>query len=82
MNENKLIEYCSRLEDAIKMYRLRLQWLNTDSRRLFGVITEQSVCFVLDCKQQDCNKFSQYRNCILKLLREQVVKISSFNIIM
>ena len=63
------------------MYRARLQWLNSDSRRIFGVIIEQGVCLVLDCKQQCLVRFGQFRNCILKLLKEQIHKISSFNII-
>ena len=63
------------------MFKLRLKWLNSDSRRLFGVITEQSICLVVDCKTKDSVKFSQYRNCLIKLLKEQIAKISSFNII-
>ena len=81
MTEDRLLDLVKRLEDAIELYRLRLRWLNSDSRRLFGIITESSLCLVLDCKQKDVVQFSQFRNCILKLLREQVAKISSFNII-
>ena len=81
MSEDRLMEYAKRLEELTENYKMRLKWLNSDSRRLFGVVTEFSVCLVLDCKQKDVIQFSQFRNCILKLLREQISKISSFNII-
>jgi hypothetical protein len=63
------------------MYRQRLQWLNTDSRRLFGVITEANVCLVIDCKQADMLQFKQYKNSLLKLINEQISQVSTFNII-
>ncbi len=55
--------------------------MNSDSRRLFGVIVEKGICLVLDCKDKDNIQFNQYRNCVLKLLREQISKIASFNIV-
>jgi hypothetical protein len=81
VGQERLVEFSSRLETLIGNYALRLQWLTSSSRRLFGVVIEQGVCFVLDCKQNDPVKFAQYRNCILKLLREQIARISSFNLI-
>lgn len=81
MDEKKLEEFAIKLEEALNTYRLRLQWLNSDSRRLFGVIVEKGVCLVLDCKEKDSLQFNQYRNCVLKLLREQISRIASFNII-
>lgn len=81
MDEKKLEDFAFKLADALNTCRLRLQWLNSDSRRLFGVIIEKGVCLVLDCKEKDTIQFNQYRNCVLKLLREQISKIASFNII-
>ncbi len=81
MSDEKLTEYVNQLEEAIKMYRLRLKWLNSDSRRIFGIITETSVCLVLDTKQREPVRFGQFKNCLIKLLKEQIHKITSFNII-
>jgi hypothetical protein len=55
--------------------------LNSDSRRLFGVIAEQNVCLVLDCKQSDANKLSQFKNSLLNLVCEQLSRLRSFNMI-
>jgi hypothetical protein len=69
------------MEDAMKMFKLRLQWLSSDSRRIFGVVTEKTACFVLDCKNKDMREFLLYKNCVLKLIREQVAKLLMFNLI-
>ena len=78
---NKLVEFKIRLEEMLEIYETRLRWLNSDSRRLFGVITEQNVCLVLDCKQSDANKLSQFRNSLLNLVCEQLSRLRSFNMI-
>lgn len=81
MNESKLKELAQRLKEAIKLFKLRLQWLNSDSRRLFGIITEKHVCLVIDCKNRDRIKFSEFKLCFLRLIKEQISQIYSFNII-
>lgn len=81
MNETKLNELARRLEESIVMFKFRLDWLNSDSRRLFGVIVERHVSLVIDCKNRDRNKFSQYKSCLLRLIREQVAQLDSFNLI-
>lgn len=81
MEASKLVDYKVRLEEAINLYQARLRWLNSDSRRLFGVILERNVCFVLDCKQKNPNQFRQFKNSILNLLFDQVMRLNSFNIV-
>lgn len=81
MSEERLLEIVKRLEEAIKIYRLRLQWLTSESRRLFGLITETNVCVVLDCRQRDRLRFEQFKKCALRLLNQQIAKLSNFNII-
>ena len=80
-NQNKLIEYSERLKDVINTYRKRLQWLNSDSRRICGLIYERNIVIVLDCKQTDPKLFDQFRNSVIKTLREQISKLSKFNLI-
>ena len=44
-----LQRYERRLTAAVSLYRRRLDWLTTDSRRFFGVIEEKGgVAIVLD----------------------------------
>lgn len=81
VNEAKLTELAIRLEESINLFKMRLNWLNSDSRRIFGVIGEKRICIVIDCKNRDRSRFSQYKACLLRLLREQVAQIASFNII-
>jgi hypothetical protein len=81
VDASKLADLKIRLEEAIQIYQMRLHWLTSDSRRLFGVITESNVCLVLDCKQNESQKFKQFKNSILNLVCEQLSKINSFNII-
>ena len=63
------------------MYQQRLRWLNSGSRRLFGVIQENNVCLVLDCKQLNLNQFSQFTHSVLNLICEQISRLHTFNII-
>jgi hypothetical protein len=62
-------------------YRKRLQWLNSDSRRICGLICEHNVVLVIDCKQKDPKLFDQFRNSVIKTLLEQVSKLKMFNLI-
>ena len=43
VGKEKIVDYTKRLNDAYKMFKLRLQWLTSGSRRVFGVVTEQSI---------------------------------------
>lgn len=72
-----------RLADAIKLYQSRLDWLTSDSRRLFGVIEEKSVCLVLDFPpaRMTTQQMYLYTGAIESVLREQISQISRFNII-
>lgn len=70
-----------RLEESMILFKFRLDWLNSDSRRLFGVLVERQVCLVVDCKTRDRTRFAQYKTCLLRLVNEQIAQLDSFNII-
>ncbi len=50
----------SRLTQAICLYKRRLQWLTTESRRIFGVVEEKTVTVVLDIRTMSPQQFDQY----------------------
>ncbi|CAF1294902.1 unnamed protein product [Adineta ricciae] len=77
----KLREYLQRLETLLHLLRKRLAFLNSGSRRLFGIISEPSVCLICDCKTFDYRLFNQFQSAISSLLKEQITKIKKFNII-
>ncbi|UJR23110.1 hypothetical protein I4U23_026131 [Adineta vaga] len=77
----KLREYLQRLEKMLHLLRKRLTFLNSGSRRLFGIIGEPSVCLICDCKTVDYRLFNQFQLGITSLLKEQITKIKKFNII-
>jgi von Willebrand factor A domain-containing protein 3 len=76
----KQIEF--RLAQAIKLYQKRLDWLTTESRRLFGVIEEKCVCIVLDYSPNlNQQQFDLYLGALEVVIREQISRVSRFNII-
>ena len=74
-------EFRNRLVRMLSLLRKRLTFLNSGSRRLFGILGEPSICLVCDCKTSDHRIFNQFQLAITNLLREQVAKIKRFNII-
>lgn len=78
---SRIADFELRLVDAIELFQSRLSWVNSDSRRIFGVIQEKNICLVLDCKQQNQPQFNQFKASILNLLCEQVTRCARFNII-
>ena len=61
--------------------RKRLHFISSGSRRLFGVISEPSVCLICDCKTIDHRIFNQYQVALASLVKEQIAKIKRVNII-
>lgn len=70
-----------RLCQAINLYKRRLEWLTCESRRIFGVILERSVCIILDISNATPQQFDQYRSAAERVIREQIEHTSKFNII-
>ncbi|CAD5114251.1 DgyrCDS3392 [Dimorphilus gyrociliatus] len=79
--KEKLNAIETRLCQAINLYKRRLEWLTCESRRVFGVILEKSICIVLDIKNATPQQFDQYRSAIERVIREQIVHATKFNII-
>ncbi|CAH1777455.1 unnamed protein product [Owenia fusiformis] len=78
--KEKLKQLANRLSQAILLYKRRLEWLTTESRRIFGVIEEHCVCIVLDIKNMSPQQFDQFRCAMERVLREQVSQLAKFNI--
>lgn len=71
----------NRLTQAITLYKRRLEWLTTESRRLFGVIEERAVTIVLDIRNMSPQQFDLYRMALERVIYEQVTQIAKFNLI-
>ena len=79
--KDKLKQIESRLTQAIHLYKRRLEWLTTESRRILGVVEERAVSIVLDIKNMSPQQFDQYRAAVERVLREQVSQLAKFNLI-
>ncbi|XP_071086987.1 von Willebrand factor A domain-containing protein 3B-like [Haliotis cracherodii] len=80
-SKQKLHQIQKRLIQAEKLYKRRLEWLTTESRRIFGIIEEKVVIIILDVRNMSPQQFDQYRTAMEKVLREQVTQLTKFNII-
>ncbi|XP_064636642.1 von Willebrand factor A domain-containing protein 3B-like isoform X2 [Lineus longissimus] len=80
-SKEKVKQIENRLVQAILLYKRRLQWLTSESRRLFGVIQEHCISIVLDIKNMSPQQFDQYRAAMERILKEQVSQCGKFNII-
>ena len=65
----------------LSVLQMRLAFITSGSRRLFGVIGDQRVYLVLDCKTTDYRTFSQFQSAVTSLLKEQICNIERFNMI-
>ena len=79
--KDQLKQVEARLLQAIAMYKRRLEWLTSESRRIFGVVEEKSASFVFDIANLSPRMFDQYRSAVERVLREQVSSMAKFNLI-
>jgi len=63
------------------LFRRRLEWLTTESRRLFGVIEEKAITIVLDIRNMSPVHFDQYRMALERVIYEQLTQVAKFNLI-
>lgn len=77
----KLCQLKKRLLQAMMLYRRRLEWLTSESRRIFGVVEEKSITIVMDIRNMSPEQFDQYRSALQRVLREQFVFVTKFNLI-
>ncbi|XP_076807901.1 von Willebrand factor A domain-containing protein 3B-like isoform X2 [Clavelina lepadiformis] len=66
---------------ASHLFKRRLQWLTTGSRRVFGVIQEHCICIVIDVTTMSQTQFDLYRECLCDVIRNQVSQLAKFNMI-
>nr|XP_006818317.1 PREDICTED: von Willebrand factor A domain-containing protein 3B-like [Saccoglossus kowalevskii] len=81
VSKERLKQIENSLLQAIVLYKRRLEWLTTESRRLFGVIEEHCITIVLDIKTNNPSMFDHCRNAMVRLLDEQIGQIAKFNLI-
>jgi len=81
MSSSTLRQLELRLIDAVSLYQRRLDWLTTGSRRLCGVISEQSICLVLDVQLSTVQQLDLFNDMMICLLNEQISQLSHFNIV-
>lgn len=77
----KLRQLEGRLQQALHLYKRRMEWLTTESRRLFGVIEEKSITIVLDIRNMSPQQFDLYRMGLERVIYEQITQIAKFNLI-
>ena len=71
-----------RLTQAARLFQSRLDWLTSESRRLFGVVEEQRVCIVMDFTPDISQQhFDLYIGAVERVLLEQIAHVSKFNLI-
>ncbi|BFZ14861.1 hypothetical protein BsWGS_17900 [Bradybaena similaris] len=80
-SRDKLYHLEKKLLQAIYFFKRRIEWLTTESRRIFGVIEEKSVTIVLNFCNVTTQQFNQYMTALESVLRQQVSHISRFNLI-
>jgi predicted PurR-regulated permease PerM len=81
VSRDKLRQIEHRLQQAIKLYKRRLEWLTTESRRVFGTIEEKSIAIILDIRNLSPQQFEQYKAAMERILKEQVTSLAKFNLI-
>ncbi|KAJ8028013.1 von Willebrand factor A domain-containing protein 3B [Holothuria leucospilota] len=81
VSKEKIKQIENSLLQAINLYKRRIEWLTSESRRLFGVTEEHCVCIVIDIKTHSPAQFDHCRNALIKVLEEQISQIAKFNLI-
>lgn len=78
---DKLLQIEHRLQQAIQLYKRRLEWLTTESRRVFGTIEEKSIAIVLDIRNLSPQQFDQYKAALERVVKEQITTLAKFSLI-
>ncbi|KAM4047349.1 von Willebrand factor A domain-containing protein 3B isoform 2-T2 [Anomaloglossus baeobatrachus] len=76
-----IVQKIESVTDIIELYNRRLNWLNSSSRSVFGVVQEQSVVIILDLSAPSKVQHSLCQEAICLVIREQIRHISKFNLI-
>lgn len=79
--KEQLTQVEERLQQAIGLYKLRLEWLTSESRRIFGVVQEHCVTVILDIKNLSPRQFDHFLCSAERLLKEQLSQVAKFNLL-
>lgn len=74
MSEHELREYQEQCEKVLKRYVKRLQWLLSDSRRLFGTIVHQRCAILVDTSGSMSDYLAELKRELSCLVWEQLYK--------
>jgi hypothetical protein len=76
------IEYLRKLEKLRVHLQQRIAWLQSTSRRVFGVVSGQHVVFALDTSGSMFNSLPFLQRQFARLVREQVrLRVATFNVV-
>ncbi|XP_033127520.1 von Willebrand factor A domain-containing protein 3B-like isoform X2 [Anneissia japonica] len=81
VGKEKLKQIENSLLQAILLYKRRIEWLTTESRRFFGVIEERCITIVVDIKTHSPDLFEHCRDALVKVIEEQIPQVAKFNLI-
>ncbi|NWX16239.1 VWA3B protein, partial [Aegotheles bennettii] len=76
-----MLHFVDCLMGAIELYKQRMEWLTSESRKIFGVIQEWCIVIVLDFGTAAPTEFDLCRDALSMVLVEQVTQIAKFNLI-
>ncbi|XP_023691198.2 von Willebrand factor A domain-containing protein 3A isoform X1 [Paramormyrops kingsleyae] len=76
-----LQSYQEHVHEAVRRLQERLLWLNTGSRRVWGMLCEPRVLIVVDLCQMNFLILAKIQHSLRLLLEEQLANKGSFNII-
>ncbi|XP_048847315.1 von Willebrand factor A domain-containing protein 3A [Brienomyrus brachyistius] len=76
-----LQNYQEQVYEAVRRLEERVLWLNTGSRRVWGMVCEPRVLIVVDLCQMNFLILANIQQCLRLLLEEQLANKESFNII-
>ncbi|KAM3936128.1 von Willebrand factor A domain-containing protein 3B [Leptodactylus fuscus] len=79
--KEEILQKIESIKNIIDLYNRRLNWLNSSSRSMFGVVQEQSVVIILDLRAATKEQHTLSQDAMCLVIREQITHISKFNLI-
>lgn len=79
-SRDNLKQFEVKLQHVVELYKKRLEWLTTSSRKTFGVIEESRICIIIDIQEKSETQFQLCMQTLISLLKEQVAHIKKLNI--
>ncbi|XP_077152982.1 von Willebrand factor A domain-containing protein 3B isoform X2 [Ranitomeya variabilis] len=79
--KEEILKKIESLTDVTELYNRRLDWLNSSSQSVFGVVQEQSAVIILDLGALSKVQHNLCQEAICLVIKEQIRHISKFNLI-